>query len=165
MIFSQILESEFDQVRYANSEAAGVRKYADQFNAMLSEYLEESYPQDTWGLKLTLSKDGLGADIDSPFGKARAVIAVRLAEGKIQARYIFEKLVIIDNGAAIYRPVWAVLVSQDGQVLSDDREVQILSLHDRSPQKQKNGLTTIALSALYAIAKDPGYAPTATPTT
>lgn len=158
MRFSKIEEGEFDKVRYASSEATAVRKHAAELSKVLGEHLSEPYPQDTWGISFTPSEDGLSAAIDTPFGSARAVVAVGLIEGSIQARYIFEKLVTKDTGVPLYRVVWAVLVRQDGLVLTDDGESRILSLHDHSPLKRGNGITTIALSLIYAIANDPGYA-------
>jgi hypothetical protein len=157
MSFAKILDSEFDQIRYARSQAEGVTKNAARLSVILGEQLAESYPKNTWGVSFIPSEDGLSASIDTPFGKARAVVSVGLNKGEVKARYIFEKLVTNDAGAQVYRPVWAVRISQEGFVFDDDGDLRILSLQELSPLKLSNGVTTIALSFLYAIAADLGY--------
>ena len=156
MSFGKIQATQFDLARNAAYQAGQVKLFASKLSGGLNELLNSDHPVEAWGTSSTLDDDGTTLHITTPFGRARGVAVVHLSDGSIRARYVFEKLVASISGDPVYRPVWAVHISGDGQVSSEDREL-IYRNQSISGSERANGVATVALSAIYAIASDEGY--------
>lgn len=156
MSFGKIQAAQFDLVRNSAFHAEQVKQFASKLSKGLNDLLNSDHPVEAWGTSSTLDDDGITLHIATPFGHARGVAVVQLSEGYIRARYIFEKVVASVSGDRVYRPVWAVRISGDGDVTAEDGAL-IYRAYSISPSERDNGVVTVALSAIYAIASDEGY--------
>lgn len=156
MSFEKIQAAQYDSTRSAAFEAGQVKSFAAKLSEAINDLLNSEHPVEFWGTSCSIGKNGITLRISTPFGEARAVAAVQLTGEHIGLRYIFEKLVSASSGDPLFRPVWAVRITDDGKVVSEDGEV-IYSIRAISRLERENGVTTVALSAIYAIATDPGY--------
>lgn len=157
MSFEKIQATQFDLTRNAAFHAGQVKSFAASLSKGLKELLNSEVPTEQWGTSASLAHDGITLGISTPYGQARAVAAVYLSGGYIGLRYVFEKLVTASNGEAVFQPVWAVRISGEGKVVSDDGADLIFSMRAISANERDNGVVTVALSALYAIGTDQGY--------
>ncbi|KWS07469.1 hypothetical protein AL064_18830 [Pseudomonas syringae pv. syringae] len=156
MSFEKIQDSQFDLTRNAAFHAGQVKSFAAKLSKGINELLNAEHPAEYWGTSCCVAGDGIVLHISTPFGQARAVAIVQLSGGNIGVRYVFEKLVSSSNGGPFFRPVWAVHISSDGKVSSEDGEL-IYHIQSISGLERDNGVATVALSAIYAIATDEGY--------
>ncbi|WKW34387.1 hypothetical protein KIH13_12475 [Pseudomonas viridiflava] len=156
MSFENIQAAQFDLTRSAAFHAEQVKAFAAKLSEAINELLNSEHPVESWGTSCSVGKNGITLGISTPFGEARAVAAVQLIGEYIGLRYIFEKLVSSSSGGPTFRPVWAVRITNDGKVVSEDGEV-IYSIRSISRLERDNGVATVALSAIYAIARDQGY--------
>jgi len=156
MSFEKIPDSQFDLTRNAALHAGKVKSFAAKLSKGINDLLNSEYPVEEWGTSCAVGNDGITLRISSPFGEARAVAIVQLSDGYIGARYVFEKLVSSNSGSPVFRPVWAVRICGEGKITSDDGEL-IYRSQAISGMERDNGVATVALSAIYAIATDQGY--------
>ncbi|MBC3345427.1 hypothetical protein HU811_02105 [Pseudomonas sp. SWRI196] len=157
MSFEAIQTTQFDLTRNAAFHAGQMKSFAASLSKSLNELLNSEVPTEQWGTSAAIGSDGITLRVSTPFGEARAVSVVYLSGGYIGLRYVFEKLVTAAGGEAIFQPVWAVRISGEGKVVSDDGADPIFSMRAISANERDNGVVTVALSALYAIATDQGY--------
>lgn len=156
MSFNKIPDAQFDLTRNAAYQAGRVKSRAAGLSSAINELLNSEYPTEEWGTSCSVGADGITLRISTPFGEARAVAVIQLVDGYIGVRYVFEKLVASNSGAPFYQPVWAVRLNGDGHVTSDDGEL-LYRTQAISGTERDNGVVTVALSAIYAIATNEGY--------
>ncbi|MGY2215706.1 hypothetical protein [Pseudomonas sp. SDO558_S425] len=156
MSFEKIQATQFDLTRNAAFHAGQVKSFAAKLSKGINDLLNSEHPVESWGTSCTIGDDGITLRISTPFGAARAVAVVQLSGGHIGLRYVFEKLVSSSAGGPIFRPVWAVHICGEGKVTSEDGEL-IYRVQSISGMERDNGVATVALSAIYAIATDHGY--------
>lgn len=156
MSFEKIPDALFDLTRNAAFHAKKVKSFAAKLSKGINDLLNSEYPVEEWGTSCSVDGDGITLRISTPFGQARAVAIVQLSDGYIGARYVFEKLVSSDSGSPVFRPVWAVRVCGEGKITSDDGEL-IYRSQSISAMERDNGVATVALSAIYAIATSQDY--------
>ena len=156
MSFKKIANSQYDLVRNAAFHARQLKSFAAKLSKGLNDLFNSEYPVEEWGTSCALGDDGITLRISSPFGEARAVAITQLIDGYIGARYVFEKLVSSSSGSPVFRPVWAIRINNEGKITSDDGEL-IYRSQSISGQERDEGVVTVALSAIYAVATDEGY--------
>lgn len=156
MSFEKIQAMQFDLTRNAAFHAGQVKSFAAKLSKGINELLNDEHPVESWGTSCAVGDDGITLRINTPFGQARAVAIVQLSGGYIGLRYVFEKLVSSSSGAPVFRPVWAVRICGEGKVTSEDGEL-IYRAQSISSMERDNGVVTVALSAIYAVATDQGY--------
>jgi hypothetical protein len=156
MSFKKIPDAQFDLTRNAAFHAGLVKSFAAKLSKGISDLLNSDYPTEEWGTSCEVGDDGIKLRISTPFGEARAIAIVQLSDGYIRARYVFEKLVSSSSGGPIFLPVWAVRICGEGKVTSDNGDL-IYRIQSISGMERDNGVATVALSAIYAIATDQGY--------
>ena len=156
MSFKKIASSQYDLARNAALHNRQLKTFAAKLSKGINDLLNSDYPVEQWGTSCALSDDGITLRISSPFGEARAAAIIQLNDGYIGARYVFEKLVSSSSGSPVFRPVWAVRINNDGMIKSEDGEL-IYRSQTFSGTERENGVATIALSAIYAVAAHDGY--------
>jgi len=157
MSFRLIQANQYSLIMSAAFHAGQVKSFAAKLSKGVNEMLNSDDATDAWGTSCAIGADGITLSISTPFGQARAIVVIQLIDGHISARYVFEKVVSLDSGEPAFRQVWAVRITGDGKVTSDDGAEVIYRVHSISGQERGNGVITVALSAVYAIATDQGY--------
>jgi hypothetical protein len=157
MSFELIQATQYNLTMSAAFHAGQVKSFAAKLSKGIEEMLNADDAADEWGTSCEVGDDGITLRISTPFGEARAIAVIQLIDGYIGARYIIEKVVASESGEPTFRQVWAVRITGDGKVTSDDGANVIYRANAISGQERYNGATAVALSAVYAIATDQGY--------
>lgn len=157
MSFELIQATQYNLTMSAAFHAGQVKASAAKLSKGIDEMLNSDDAIEGWGTSCTVGDDSITLHISTPFGEARAIALVQLVDGYIGVRYVFEKLVSSDVGRPVFRQVWAVRITGDGRVTSDDGADVIYRTNAISGSERDNGVATVALSAIYAIASDQGY--------
>lgn len=158
MFFQRIDAKDYDKVRAAQWNAERLNHWAKKLTAQLSELFEQIHIKEHWGTSFLVDADGPNASLQTPFGWARVTVVIGCATTtNIAATYIFEKLVSSEAGLPLYKAVWAVGIDDGGSVSGLEGGGEMFNLSTMSRHQLENGVVEIALSAIYCIAKEPGY--------
>lgn len=151
MAFDSINQAQYDVVRTTTSSLRKAAEYTRELRDMLADLFANEHAKDQWGVTFELNPHDTGAVIDTPYGAARAAPVNSVVNGKVQIRYVIEKVVATVEGASGYLCVWEVLVDEAGIVTSSDGETIFARLNTFEHTENRRGVGIIGLSLLYAI--------------
>ncbi|MEB0106142.1 hypothetical protein [Pseudomonas sp. MH9.3] len=134
------------------SSARVIKIYCGHFLEGLQTFYSHQHIQQAWDVGFSFDEQ-LRSKVDTPYGNARGALSLQIVDGTITGRYVFEKRIASEDGSEIWRQVWAVRITSQGNVLLGDEGDVIVAVE--STHAMSNAFDQAARSLLYSIGVNP----------
>lgn len=155
MVFQHVELQNQNQIDSSATSIETIRGYCGYLLAGLSKFFAFPHNANKYGVVYTADETSLSSNITTPYGNARGQLAIQIVDGVLGGRYVFEKMVVGNEGQDIWKPIWAIRILRNGNVLLGDEGNIEIEVAD--PGHYSNAISAPAKSLLYCIASTPVF--------
>jgi len=151
MGFHSVSEQDQSKVRYAVRDAGQVLDCARRLSGQLKALFDKPHPTEHWGVSFVELENGESAEIQTPFGMARASTSIHINQDGVYGRYLIEKQTKNADGELVWRSAWVIRISRDWVVYPGEEGGEPVDVRDYFPGASNNDVARLGLSLLYSI--------------